>query len=95
MAGHINQRMVVDILFDELNVIVDHFREMLVNNGCKIAKLKTELDIVHDHIIKFALNHEPVKCWPLIFKLKHELGVRNILHIIELCLVTPLSNAES
>ena len=36
-----------------------------------------------------------MKCWPIIFKIANELGIRNILHIYEISLVTPLINAES
>ena len=35
------------------------------------------------------------KCWPIIFRIGDDLGIRYLLHILEICLAAPLSNAES
>ena len=35
------------------------------------------------------------KCWPIIFPIGDNLGIRNLLHILEICLVPLFSIAES
>ena len=42
-----------------------------------------------------SLKVKPANCRPTIFNLRLELGVKNALIVAEICLVTPLSNAES
>ena len=85
----------IDTLFEEVQVLADHFKDVLEANGCNLRRLKTELDVVRDYIIKFTSKHTPEKCWAIIFNIKQDLGVTNILQLVEICLVIPLSNAES
>ena len=47
------------------------------------------------HVRKFLSGNSPSRCWPQLFQLKSGLGLKNILHIAEICIVVPLSNAES
>ena len=47
------------------------------------------------HIRKFLSENSPLCCWPQLFQLKSGLGLKKILHIAEICIVVPLSNAES
>ena len=37
----------------------------------------------------------PEKCWSSIFPSSYDLGIRNLLYIVKLCLAAPLCNAES
>ena len=83
----------VDIIYDE--VIVEHFKPLLLSNNFSTDHLKEELEILHDHIVRYVSKSSPEKCWPIIFRIGNDLGIRNLLHILELCLAAPLSNAES
>ena len=47
------------------------------------------------HVRKFLSGNSPSRCCPQLFQLKSGLGLKNILHIAEICIVVPLSNAES
>ena len=47
------------------------------------------------HVRKFLSGNSPSRCWSQLFQLKSSLGLKNILHIAEICIVVPLSNAES
>ena len=47
------------------------------------------------HVRKFLSGNSPLCCWPQLFQLKSSLGLKNILHIAEICIVVLLSNAES
>ena len=47
------------------------------------------------NVRKFLSGNSPSRCWPQLFQLKSGLGLKNILHIAEICIVVPLSNAES
>ena len=47
------------------------------------------------HVRKFYSGNSPSGCWPQLFQLKSGLGLKNILHIAEICIVVLLSNAES
>lgn len=85
----------VDIIYDEVKVIVEHFKPLLLANNCRTGQLKDELEVLYDHINRYVSKSSAEKCWPIIFRIGNDLGIRNLLHILELCLVTPLSNAES
>ena len=74
--------------------IKDCYSEQLVANGCNIDHLNAELRILCSHVSKFLSNVTSSKCWPRLFKLKEGLGNKNILHIAEICISIPLSNAE-
>ena len=74
--------------------IEDHYSEQLATNVCNIDCLNVELRILYSHVNKFSSNVTPSKCWPCLFKLKEGLGIKNILHIAEICISIPMSNAE-
>ena len=84
--------------FDEILAsaikIKDHYSEQLAANECNIDRLNAELRILYFHVNKFLSNVTPSKCWPRLFKLKEGLGIKYILHIAEICISIPLSNAE-
>ena len=69
--------------------------DLLLANNCHIDHLKEELEILFDHINKYVSKSSPEKCWPIIFRIVYDLGIRNLLHILEICLVAPLPSAES
>jgi len=82
-------------IFDSAKIITETFKKQLEANGCNLNQLQKEFDIVYNHVLNFGKNKESEKLWPLIFTLKDDLGVRNILHLVEIGLALPISNAES
>ena len=68
---------------------------MFIANGCDFDCLKAEFRILISHATKFLSKSSSAKCWPQLFKLKAGLDLFNILHIAELCISIPLSNAKS
>ena len=85
----------VDIIYDEVKVIVEYFKSFLLTNNCSINHLKDELEVLYDHIIRYISKSSSEKCWPIISHNGHGLGIHNLLHVLEICLAVPLSNAES
>ena len=57
--------------------------------------MKEEFEVLHDHIISYVSKSSSERCWPIIFRKGHDLGIHNLLHVLEICLTAPLSNAES
>ena len=43
----------------------------------------------------FGSNKQFSKTWSMLFSLKHDLGIRNILHIAEISIALQICNAES
>ena len=84
-----------DDLYEEVKVIVERFSQLLVANGCQLEVLESELDMLFEHVNLFLSNKPSEKVWPHLFLSKRELGIVNILHVAELALAMPLSNAES
>ena len=46
----------VDIICNEVKVIVEHFRDLLLTNNCGIYHLKEEYEILFDHINRYVSN---------------------------------------
>ena len=84
----------VDIIYDEVKVIVEHFKSLLPTNHCSINHLKEELEVLHDHIIRYVSKLSSERCCPIIFRNWHDFRIHNLLHVLEICLTAPLSNAE-
>ena len=82
----------VDELLEAVNKVFDYFSFIFQENGCKEEELKKELKILHMHVSTFFKSTS--MCWPTIFQLKDTLNINNILHVAELCIAIPLSNAE-
>ena len=82
-------------LFENVVKIKERYNDLLSANGCDLTRLKAELRILYTHVSKFLSKCSPARCWPQVFKIKDGLGLRNVLHIAELCIAIPLSNAES
>lgn len=82
-------------LFENVVIIKDRYNSLLSANGCDLNRLKAEFRMLYTHVNKFLSKCSPDQCWLQLFKLKHGLGLRNILHVAELCIAIPLSNAES
>ena len=53
--------------------------------------LAMEVSKLFSHI---TISGSSEKCWKQMFSLKEKLGIGNILHLVEICIVLPISNAE-
>lgn len=67
----------------------------LLRNRCDVPKLKSEAEIIFNHVKNFGSNKQFSKTWSMLFSLKHELGIGNILHIAEISIALQICNAES
>ena len=76
-------------------ITVSRYSQQLVANNCNVDCLKAEFRVMFTHVRKFLSENFPLYCWPQFFQLKSSLGLKNILHIAEICIVVLLSNAES
>ena len=85
----------VDINYNEVGVIVEHLKSLLLANNCNINHLKEKLEVLHDHIIRYVSKSSSERCWSIAFPNGHDLGIHNLLYYLEICLAAPLSNAES
>ena len=56
--------------------------------------LDTEIEICFSHVTKFLSSTTQTKAWENLFSLKQKVGIGNILQIVEICVVIPVSNAE-
>ena len=53
-----------------------------------------EASKLFSHITKF-ISGSSEKCWKQMFSLiKEKLGIGNLLQLVEICIVLPISNAE-
>ena len=88
---------VTTILFDMKNIFakISPYHEMiLICFVCFFNILATEVETMYQHIVSFMLKSSSDKCWQQIFTLKNTLNIHNILQLVEICLVLPISNAE-
>ena len=84
-----------DIICHKVKVIAQHFKDLLLDKNCHIDHLKEQLQILFDHIKRYVSKSSAEKCLPITFCIGDDLGIRNLLHILEKYLVAPLSYAES
>ena len=69
-----NPFLSVDIIYDEVKVIVEHFRSLLL----------ATLLLLHDHIIRYISKSSSERCWPITFRNGHDVGIYNLLHVLEM-----------
>ena len=77
------------------SVLVEALESLLEANGFNPDALQTEINLLYTHVVQFLSNCSPDKCWQRLFKIKETLGIKNVLHLAEISLVIPLSNAEA
>ena len=63
-----------EIIYDEVKVIVEHLKALLLANN----QLKEELEILYDHINRYDSKSSAEKCWSIIFRIGNDLGIRNL-----------------
>ena len=82
----------------EVAEVRDHFRKLLEKNNCNNDDVLSEWAIVKSHMVPLVKNGKDVNyldIWKKIFQndtIKNE--CRNVLHIFEIMLVTPFTNAK-
>ena len=54
----------------------------------------TELTTMYEYVTTFMTKTSSEKCWQQMFALKEKLQIQNILQLVEISLVIPISNAE-
>ena len=64
-----------DITYNEVKVIMEHFKDLLLANNCCIDHLKEELEILLDHINSYVSKASAEKYWPIIFCIGDDLGI--------------------
>ena len=84
----------VSDIYEAVNVIWDKFYYLLKENGCEKENLKNELRTLCSHVKTVFKTSSASRCWPKLFQRRDSLNITNILHIAELCIAIPLSNAE-
>ena len=52
----------VDIFYNEVIIIVEHFKDLLLANNCRIDHLKEKLEILFDHINRYVSKSSAKKC---------------------------------
>ena len=83
---------------DRVNDIAEHFSEVLIHSKCNVQELQNEWtfkDLCQAYMYQNNRNEKYVKLWERIFINEEVLKeCKNILHIFELLLITPFSNAK-
>ena len=87
--------MDIEELLKAASALVESFELLLEANSFNPDGLSIEINLLHTHVVQFLSNCFPDKCWQRFFKLKEILGIKNVLHLAEISLVIPLSNAEA
>ena len=82
-------------IYTSAGVIQDHFENLLVANGCETSKIRTEFEILYKHIKMFLEKKSPDKVWPHMFSQQKEIVISNLLHIAEIAISIPTSDAET
>lgn len=83
---------------EEIGVVRDHYNDLLMQNGCDVSLILKEWDMLKI-FIKPMVNSSPkpyyLNVWKNVFTNEDiRKDCRNVLHIIELLLITPFTNAK-
>ena len=79
---------------DEVKLVIDRFRPLLCSNGCDATKIECERHELKQLVVTTGLkNMMYVDVWANIFCSSKKESLSNILHVAEVLLVVPISNA--
>lgn len=79
---------------DELRLLVKRFQEILTANGCDVMKIESEWDDVKELVATTGLKGAKyTDAWAKLFTSSKKDTLSNILHLVEILLVVPISNA--
>ena len=82
-------------ILDSVQVIIERFRQLLVANGCNLSYIPSEIEVLYEHTKRFLQAKPAHKTWPHLFTRHHQLGISNVIHIAEISIAIPASNAET
>lgn len=83
-----------EAIHEKLAIVLKRFSKLLDANGCEQSRLFGEMEVIFDHVKLFLPTTPLSKAWPSLFAKQKELGIENAIHVAEICLAMPLSNAE-
>ena len=81
----------------EIDALIKHFSSLLSKNGCVVEKIISEWDILKLDVRTLIAGCREVKyldVWQRLFTLPDRSSHKNVLHLIELLLITPTTNAK-
>lgn len=82
----------------QINELLQHFRLVLTENGCDIYEAQNEWDVLKNTAYQIQINNPKASYLDTWKKLFCNEGLRkeceNILHLIEILLITPFTNAK-
>ena len=79
---------------DEVKSVIDRFRDLLCTNVCDFMKIECEWDELKQLVVTTDLkNMTYVNVWAKLFSSSKKESLSNILHVAEIVLVVPISNA--
>lgn len=84
-----------DDILESVNMIVSRFNQLLRANSCNVESLKSEFEILYEHVTRFLKRKSSEKTWQHLFSCQIRLGITNILHLAEIAIAMPASNAET
>ena len=85
----------VEDLFSHIDVIVAKFKSLLVANQCDLTRVKSEMELIYEHVTRFLSGKSSEKIWAHLFARESQLGIPNVLHLAEIGIAIPTSNAET
>lgn len=80
-----------------MHELADHFSELLSRNGCNVDRIIPEWDLVKlevNSIISGCKKKKYLEVWQKVFISDYKDSCKNILHVVELLLITPTTNAK-
>ena len=81
----------------EIDALTKHFSPLLSKNGCLVEKIVSEWDILKLEVRTLISGCREVKyldVWQRVFTVLDRSSYENVLHLIELLLITPTTNAK-
>ena len=74
--------------------LIEHFMPLLENNSCEVAEISAEWDTLKNRL-RPLFHSSYLDVWSGVFtSSEFQEDCANVLHIIELLLITPFSNAK-
>lgn len=78
----------------EVRLLVERFHGLLTANGCDVMKIESEWDEIKEMVVTTGLRGTNyVDVWAKLFTSSKKEALINILHLVEILLVVPISNA--
>ena len=82
---------------ESIGALTKHFDNLLKQNGCQTVNIISQWDILKNSVkplLKKEKGNKYLDVWSHIFKSEIKSDCQDVLHIIELLLLTPFSNAK-